>query len=143
MATEKRKKKLFSCRKSTELLRSIGDTYCIVTYWNSFAHKSVDAWGFQDIQFLRKGVTGVTAINACGEDISTHVKDYMEGDDWLKGRIRLWLECGNRFFIWAWRKRVHRLKDGSKGKDKRWDMKELEFLLENNAVVVRETNVKT
>ncbi len=137
MAAEKRKKKLFSTAKSTKLLRSLGFPYCIVTHWNGYAHKSVDAWGFQDIQFLNVMGTGVGAINACGEDVSKHIEEYLS-EDWKKENIKKWLITGNTFFIWAWRKRVHRLKDGSKGADKWWHLREIEFFMNGNELSFRE-----
>lgn len=85
---------------------------------------------------------GVMAIQACGEDVSSHAKKVLEGMVTPKGiippnpYIRTWLMSGNTFFIWAWRKR------GAAGKRKLWELREVEFILKDGQVIAQENEVK-
>lgn len=90
-----------------------------------------------DLVAIRSDRRGVTGIQATGEDVQTHVVKIIKGFENKKGEhiqppIREWLEAGNPFFIWAWRKR------GGRGKRKTWQLRQIEFILENNEVVTRE-----
>ena len=95
---EKRKKKLFSVKKSTELLREMGDRYFVTTWWNPYAFKSIDAWHLMDIQVLRKGTTGIIGINACGEDVQSHIDKFLIG--WKDENTSFQLERYQKCICW-------------------------------------------
>jgi hypothetical protein len=130
----------FSLRKSRkELIRQGYDTWIVEEPWNQYTRRRKDLFNFADLVAVRDDIIGVTAIQGTGEDASVHVKKLLEGFVDGKGNaippnphLRIWLKAGNRFFIWSWRLR------GKKGKRKLYNLRQIEFFIENNAVVHRE-----
>ena len=80
-----------------------------------------------DLVAIREDRKGVTAVQACGEDVQGHVEKLLANP-----HLATWIKAENPFFIWAWRKR------GERGKRKTWELREIEFILENGQVVHRE-----
>src|SRR5579863_9195830 len=100
----------FSLQKSRELLKEQGyDTWIVEKPWNPYTKRREDLFNFGDILAIREGFVGCTAVQACGEDVASHVskllKGYVDqnGKTWEPNQqLRLWLSTGNRFFIWGW-----------------------------------------
>jgi hypothetical protein len=136
----------FSLQKSKKLLEENGyDCWIVEKPFNPYTKKREDLFGCIDLVGIREDMPGVVGIQACGEDCSDHIRKILEGHvDVQKGKVYgpnphlpRWLKAGNRFFIWAWRLR------GAKGKRKLYEMREIEFLIENGLVVHREINHET
>lgn len=128
-----------SLQRSKALLESDGWKVAIVERWNQWAHVRQDLFGMCDLIAIRPDRSGVTGIQACGEDVSSHIEKLLVGYTNPKGKVygpndclAIWLQAGNQFFIWAWRKR------GAVGKRKLWHLKQIEFITENGQVVHRE-----
>lgn len=134
----------FSLQKSNELLKEQGyDTWIVEKPFNPFTKRREDLFNFIDLVGLHEHLSGVLGIQACGEDVQSHISKIVEGGVDAKGNafgpnphIRLWLKAGNRFFIWAWRLR------GEKGKRKTYNLREIEFLIENGQVIHRQTETQ-
>jgi hypothetical protein len=134
--------KKFSLAKSLILMRQMGymegKTEIPPSMWNPHGK---DLFGFLDAIGMKKGFP-LLGINGCGEDIHSHIEKWLVGYTDNKGvfhgpneGLKLWLELGHTFFLWAWRKR------GAAGKRKLWQMKEYEFVIKNGVVVCQETVV--
>ena len=129
-----------SLQRSRELLKKIGyETWIVEKPYNPYTKRREDLFNFADLIGIKVGENGVLAIQACGEDIQAHISKLLDGFTDGKGNqippnpyLAVWLRTGNRFFIWAWRKR------GERGKSKTWELREIEFILENEQVVHRE-----
>lgn len=128
-----------SLSRSKQELESQGYLVAICERWNQWAHIRQDQWGMNDLEAIRADIQGVTGIQAVGEDIQFHIKKLLFGFADNRGKVwppnpclPVWLASGNRFFIWAWRKR------GDRGKRKTWELKEIEFVLKNSEVVAQE-----
>lgn len=130
----------FSLQKSREELKKQGyDTWIVEKPWSPYTKRREDLFNFGDLIGIREGTSGVTAIQAAGEDCSSHIRKILEGYVDGSGKeippnphLRIWLQSGNRFFIWSWCLR------GAKGKRKTYRLREIEFILENGKVVHRE-----
>lgn len=128
-------------QRSKELLEKLGYKVWIVEVWHAFAHIRRDLYNMADLVAIRDGHVGVMGIQCCSEDVQPHIKKLLEGYYNEKKQIQigpneylpLWLRTGNSFFIWAWRKR------GAAGKRKTWELREIEFVLQNGQVVAVET----
>jgi hypothetical protein len=128
-----------SLQRSKQKLEEEGYKVWIVETWNGFIKQRRDLFNFADLIGIREDMVGVTAIQATGEDCQSHITKILTGYHTTDGKviapnpyIRIWLKSSNRFFIWAWRKR------GDRGKRKTWQLREIEFLIENGEVVTRE-----
>ena len=117
---------------------------------------TLDLFNFGDLLAIRGDRVGSMAIQCCGEDIAPHIHKLLEGYTVEKIKknketkqsvievhtippnlyIRTWLEAKNTFFIWGWRLRKN------EGKKASYQLREVEFVIENNAVVHRENEVK-
>jgi hypothetical protein len=133
-----------SLQRSRELLKEQGyDTWIVEKPYNPYTKRREDLFNFADLVAIREDLLGVTAVQATGEDCQSHIQKILEGYTTPKGEgippnshLRIWLKGGNRFFIWSWVKR------GAKGERKTWQMREIEFLLENGQVVHREVPLR-
>lgn len=134
-----------SLQRSRELLKEQGYATDITEQpFNQYTKRRKDLFNLFDLVGIRSDVSGVTGIQACGEDVSDHVKKVINGFTDPAGRsippnpyIRIWLQAGNRAFIWAWRKR------GERGKRKEWQLREVEFIIDTSGeIVARETEAK-
>lgn len=110
--------------------------------FNPHTKRRKDLFNLFDLVAIRSDISGVTGIQACGEDVASHIAKVLEGFTDGKGtlipanpHIRLWLQAGNRAFIWAWRKR------GAAGKRKLWELREIQFLLKDGDLVAQENKV--
>lgn len=130
----------FSLQKSRELLNEQGyQTWIVEKPWSPYTKRREDLFHCIDLVGIKSDSPGVIGIQACGEDCSTHIRKILEGYVDNRGKtippnpyLHTWLKAQNRFFIWSWVLR------GKKGKRKMYEMREIEFILENNQVVHRE-----
>ncbi len=107
---------------------------------------TLDLYNCIDLVGIRSDRSGVLGIQCCGEDVAPHLHKIMEGytkQKIKKGEIvtevippnpylKPWLEAKNQFFIWGWRLRKN------VGKKASFQLREIEFILENGVVVHRE-----
>lgn len=112
-----------SLQRSKELLQEQGFHVWIAERWNQWAHKRQDMFGFADLLAIKSGISGVTAVQATGEDVQSHIEKMLPNP-----YLKIWLEAKNQCFIWAWRKR------GERGKRKTWQLRTIEFLLKDGIV---------
>lgn len=130
-------------RSREELKRQGYATWIVEKPYNQWTKRREDLFNLFDLVAIRGDISGVTGIQACGEDVASHIQKVLEGFTDGKGtlippnsHIRPWLKAGNRAFIWAWRKR------GAQGKRKTWELREVEFIIKDGAVVAQENEVK-
>lgn len=134
----------FSLQKSREELKRLGyDTWIVEKPYNPYTKRREDLFNLIDVVGIRDDLVGVCGIQACGEDASSHIQKILEGFRDRKGNevppnphLSVWLKAGNRFYIWSWCLR------GDRGKRKKYRLREIEFLIEDEQVVHRETNAK-
>lgn len=113
---------------------------------------TLDLFNCMDLVAIRSNRVGVLGIQCCAEDIAPHIHKILEGysvDKIKKNKetkkseivtivtppnpyIKTWLEAKNLFFIWGWRLRK---REGTRAT---YQLREVEFLIENNKVVHRE-----
>lgn len=132
-------------RSREELKRQGYATWIVEKPWSPYTKRREDLFNLFDLVGIRGDIPGVTGIQACGEDLASHIRKVIEG--YVDGKgvsipanpyLRVWLQAKNRAFIWAWRKR------GAAGKRKLWELREVEFILDPSGEVVhRETEAKT
>src|ERR1700742_3464965 len=114
-------------------LKDLGYIYAKVEYFNPWSKTTLDLFGLHDTVAIRGDKPGVFGINSCGEDISTHIDKYLHGykrpatekrPEKVFGPnacLMPWLQAGNQFEIWGWRKR------GPRGKRKVWTLRRIKF----------------
>ena len=129
-------------RSREELKRQGYETWIVEKPYNPYTRRREDLFNFADLVAIRADLQGVMAIQATGEDVQSHVhKIFVGGTDQLgkeippNAYVKTWLLAGNRFFIWAWRKR------GERGKRKTWELREVEFILKDGQVITQENKV--
>lgn len=130
----------FSLQKSRALLKEQGyDTWIVEKPFNPYTKRREDLFNFIDVVALRDDIVGVTGIQACGEDVQTHIQKLLSGYVDAKGKriepnphIATWLKTSNRFFIWGWALR------GSRGTRKTYRLREVEFVLKDGQVIAQE-----
>jgi len=97
-------------------LKENGYTYHKTEYYNMFARRRVDLFGFGDILAIKPGEIGSLAINATTDsNKSNHLKKYLT-DPVVSMNLKKWLSCGNRFVLHLWGKH------GQRGKRKTWQL---------------------
>jgi hypothetical protein len=125
-----------SLQRSKKLLEAQGFHVGILEHWNQWAHIRQDFLQLADLGAIHPDHNGTTYVQACGEDVSSHVAKLLCGYTDAKGKI--WppnphlsplLRSGNKFFIWAWRLR------GSQGKRKTYQLRQIEFVLKDGLPV--------
>ena len=129
-----------SLQRSRELLKEQGyDTWIVEKPYNPYTKRREDLFNLFDLVGIRDDSQGVVGVQAAGEDVKDHIRKIIQGYVNEAGKtippnphLRGWLKAGNRAFLWAWRKR------GERGKRKTWELREIEFILENGQVVHRE-----
>jgi hypothetical protein len=134
----------FSLQKSREELKRQGyDTWIVEKPYNPYTKRREDLYNCIDLVGIRDDLQGVVGIQATGEDCSRHIRKILEGYVGSKGEtippnphLHIWIRAGNRFFIWSWVLR------GKKGKRKMYQLREIEFILQDGIVVHRETNAQ-
>lgn len=132
-----------SLQRSREELRKQGyDTWIVEKPFNPWTKRREDLFNFIDLVGIRSDISGVTGVQACGEDCSGHINKILNGYSDATGKIippnphiRGWLSSGNRFFIWGWRLRKH------KGTKPTWQLREIEFQLKEGVVICVENKV--
>lgn len=113
--------------RSLDLARSQGWTAGVVEKWNPHARIRQDLFGVIDIVALDDN-QGVLAIQACaGSGASARIKKSL-----AEPRLKIWLERGSRFEVWAWAKR------GPRGKAKRWSVRKVVFTVDGSEVTHHE-----
>lgn len=107
---------------------------------------TLDLFNCMDLVAIRDDRSGVLGIQCCGEDVAPHIHKILEGYTKQKIKngelveetippnqyLKTWLNGGNGFFIWGWRLR------GDRGKRKTYQLREVEFIVDNGQVVHRE-----
>src|SRR5947207_1427990 len=134
----------FSLQRSRALLKEQGyDTWIVEKPYNQWTKRREDLFNLFDLVGIRGDMAGVCGVQACGEEIQDHIRKVLEGFRDRKGNaippnpyISTWLKAGNRAFMWALRLRKH------EGTKPTFQLREIEFLLENGQVVHRENQVK-
>lgn len=129
-----------SLQRSKQWLERDGWKVWIVEHFNPWAHIRQDLFGMCDLIAIRSDRAGVTGIQACGEDSAEHIRKLLEG--WTDEKrtktygpnefLPIWLQAGNPFFLWSWRKR------GERGKRKTWQLREIEMVLKDGLVVAQD-----
>lgn len=106
---------------SLEALRETGWTVQKVEYFNFFAKRRIDLFGFIDILAMN-GTPGLLGIQACitGDILKRVRKAEHECGD----KLLLWLKSGNRFEVWGWAKR------GERGKAKYFERRRIRFVID-------------
>lgn len=133
----------FSLQKSKKLLEENGfETWIVEKPYNPYTKRRQDLFNFIDLVGIRNDFNGVTGVQACGEDCSSHIRKILEGFTSPSGEVigpnkylPVWLHAGNRFFIWSWVIR------GARGKRKTYKLREIEFRIKDGQVVAEETPV--
>lgn len=129
----------FSLQKSRALLNEQGyKTWIVEKPFNPYTKRREDLFNLFDLVGIRSDIIGVTGVQACGEDVQGHISKVLEG--WCSAEkpippnpyIRIWLQAGNRAFIWSWRLR------GEKGKRKTYHLREIQFIIKDGVVVAEE-----
>ena len=122
-------------QRSKQKLEDEGWFVWIVEVWLAWGHVRRDMFNMMDLAAIKSDVKGVTGVQCCGEDVQEHIRKLLEGYTDSKGKaisaniyLKPWLEAGNTFFIWAWRKR------GESGKRKVWTLRQIEFRITNGIV---------
>jgi hypothetical protein len=128
-------------RSREELKRQGYATWIVEKPYNSWTKRREDLFNLFDLIGVRADCIGVVGIQACGEDVSEHITKILDGYTTDKGisvppnpYLRVWLQSGNRAFIWAWRKR------GERGKRKTWELREVEFIINQAGDVMAQEN---
>ena len=131
-------------RSREELKRQGYATWIVEKPFNPYTKRREDLFNLFDLLGIRGDIDGVTGVQACGEDVASHVQKVVKGSCAGDGTpippnpyLRTWLEAGNRAFIWGWRLR------GEKGKRKTWELREVEFLLREGTITCVENSVKS
>lgn len=113
-------------QRSKALLEADGWKVWKVEVWNQWAHVRVDLFHMADLLAIKASVSGVLAIQCCGEDVAAHVTKILEGYTDPKGRVwgpneylPIWKAAGNKLIIHGWSKR------GERGKRKLWTLREV------------------
>lgn len=131
--------------KTHAKLKEMGYTYAKVEYFNPWSKTTLDLFGLHDTVAIRGDKPGVWGINSCGEDVSTHVNKYLKGytrpaTEKREAKVfgpneclKPWLEAGNRFSLWGWRKRM----EGRKVQ-RRWTLRQVDFSIFAGAVLAVE-----
>lgn len=120
------------------------DTWIVEKPYNVYTRRREDLFNFADLVGIREDAPGVTAVQACSEDVAKHVEKLLHGFVDAKGNkiapnphLPVWLKAGNRFFIWSWCLR------GKAGKRKLYRLRQIEFRLKNGVVTPYENEVVT
>ena len=95
----------------------------MVERWIPGANKRSDAFGFGDILVLDSKPGALLIQCTVTGSMSSRVHKIREQ---CADEARAWLGAGNRIEVWGWALRVHRNKDGSKAKVKRWTLRVVE-----------------
>lgn len=113
MATSPTARALDHCRKHSMQA-------AIVERWIPQTNRRKDVFGFGDILAL-DGLPGSLLIQVTSTSgMSARVKKI---SDECRVEALAWVEAGNRIEVWGFAKRVHRNKDGTKSKLKRWALR--------------------
>jgi len=131
-----------SLQRSRKLLKEMNyETWIVEKPYSPYTHRREDLFNFADLVAIREDIPGVLAIQACGEDILSHVQKILQGFTDRHGKtippnpyVKTWLQAQNRFHLWSWTIR------GARGKRKLWKLREVEFVLSNGVVTPQEIN---
>lgn len=107
---------------------------------------TLDLYNCIDMVAIHDDRKGVIGVQVCGEDVAPHIHKILEGETKKKVKkgefitevippnpyIKTWLKGGNLFFIWGWRLRKN------EGKKASYQLREIEFIIDGDAVVHRE-----
>lgn len=108
--------------RSYAVLRERGLPYQAAQYWNSFAKRHVDLFGFIDVVVLApSGIVGLQVT-----DDTDHAKRRTK--ILSLPRATDWLRSGGLIWIWSWGLR------GPRGERKKWALREEVITLEHFSV---------
>ena len=74
-----------------------------VEYWNSFARKRVDAFGFGDILCTNNNKKEISLIQTFSSAFAEHKRKILE-DEKLSTYAKNWLTCNGAIYFIGWRK---------------------------------------
>lgn len=90
--------------------------------------QKTDLFNLMDLVAIKATVIGVLGVQCCSEDVSVHIRKYMEGYIDKKGIFHgpneflpIWKAAGNKLLIHSWVKR------GERGKRKVWTLRQIEL----------------
>ena len=108
-------------QRTLEVLKETGVLCQKVEYWNTFAKRRIDLFGFIDIVAVQESRTGFLCIQATTDNnISERIKKVLEKCSESARRV---LQSGNSIEVWGWREYKPR------GKKSFWDAKRWEIVL--------------
>lgn len=113
-------------QRTLALLKKEGWTAGIVERWIPQARKRIDLFGIIDILAM-KGRCLLGVQTTSGSNVAAHITKAL-----AEPRLREWLMTNNIFEIWGWRK------VGPRGKRKLWQVRRVEFFLDEGDVTYRE-----
>jgi hypothetical protein len=126
-------------QRSKQYLEEKGFHVWITEHWNQWSRTRQDLFGFADLVAVRHDSKGVWAVNACGEDVASHTKKYLNGWEHPKKghqppnpHLPVWLAAGNRLSIMGWRLRKN------EGTRDTYQLRMVEFYLEGAEVKWKE-----
>lgn len=111
--------------RTLEMYRKFGATIQVVEKFNQFSKTRLDLFGCIDLVAMHENsIIGIQATSGSNHS-ARRVKSLA-----LPG-LKLWLQCGGRFQIVSWTKKVTRNMDGTKSKVKRWYCRTEELFLKD------------
>jgi hypothetical protein len=113
-------------QRSLEYCRKLSLPAYVTEQWIPRANIRRDAFGFGDV-LVMDGHPGSLLVQACAaSSVATRRTKILEQ---CTEHAKAWLQAGNRIVVWGWGQRVHRNKDGSKSKVKRWTLRVVDVTL--------------
>ena len=100
-------------------MRELGYTCAIVEHWNHYTQRRNDLFGFGDLLAVGNGSIVLIQVTSGSNTAARITKIKTECRD----NAIAWLQAGGLIEIHGWRQLVKRNKDGSKAKQKRWEVK--------------------
>lgn len=108
--------------RTLQKLRQEGYTSQVVEKWNAHAHIRQDLFGCIDVLAVHSE-QGTMGVQACaGSSLAARI-----AKSCAEPRLVTWLQAGNRFECWGWRK----LKVKRGGKAVRWEVRRVNVRLVN------------
>ena len=115
-------------QRSLKHLRNGGLIAQVVEHWQAFSRRRIDLFSVIDIVALDISNGRTLGIQTTsGASVSARInKIYAEPN------ARAWLQAGNRLIVHGWAKR------GARGKRKLWSVREVEIVLDGEALIAKE-----
>lgn len=121
-------KKTSPTKRSLDLVRGRGMVAQIVEHWNAFARVRQDLFGVIDVVVLdvANGRT-IGVQTTSGPNVASRIQKIYDTPT-----ARAWVQAGNRLVVHGWAQR------GARGKRKLWTCREVEIVLDGEAMIARE-----